>query len=237
MEFDIILSLVFFAFCAGAIDAAVGGGGLIQIPALMGALPHYPTATVFGTNKLASICGTASAAFSYLKQVKIQWKLLAVIGITAFISSFGGAACVSLIPQEILRQFGQVHFQQEITRKMLLIAGVGGLLIGFYDGIFGPGTGSFFIFYFIRYLKVDFLHASALSKIGNFMTNFAALSFFIPTGHVLFQLGLLMAVANVCGSLVGVKMALKYGSGFIRILFLILVSILICRLAYQMFVA
>ncbi|MDM1246055.1 TSUP family transporter [Acinetobacter sp. R933-2] len=255
MELDLILSLVFFAFCAGAIDAAVGGGGLIQIPALMGALPHYPTATVFGTNKLASICGTASAAFSYLRQVKIQWKLLAVIGITAFISSFGGAACVSLIPQEILRpfvlfmliviaiytlvkkQFGQVHIQQEVTRKILILAGVGGLLIGFYDGIFGPGTGSFFIFYFIRYLKVDFLHASALSKIGNFMTNFAALSFFVPTGHVLFQLGLMMAVANVAGSVVGVKMALKYGSGFIRILFLILVSILICRLAYQMFTA
>lgn len=255
MELDLILSLVFFAFCAGAIDAAVGGGGLIQIPALMGALPHYPTATVFGTNKLASICGTASAAFSYLRQVKIQWKLLAVIGITAFISSFGGAACVSLIPQEILRpfvlfmliviaiytlfkkQFGQVHIQQEVTRKILILAGVGGLLIGFYDGIFGPGTGSFFIFYFIRYLKVNFLHASALSKIGNFMTNFAALSFFVPTGHVLFQLGLMMAVANVAGSVVGVKMALKYGSGFIRILFLILVSILICRLAYQMFIA
>lgn len=255
MELDLILSLVFFAFCAGAIDAAVGGGGLIQIPALMGALPHYSTATVFGTNKLASICGTASAAFSYLRQVKIQWKLLAVIGITAFISSFGGAACVSLIPQEILRpfvlfmliviaiytlvkkQFGQVHIQQEVTRKILILAGVGGLLIGFYDGIFGPGTGSFFIFYFIRYLKVDFLHASALSKIGNFMTNFAALSFFVPTGHVLFQLGLMMAVANVAGSVVGVKMALKYGSGFIRILFLILVSILICRLAYQMFIA
>lgn len=253
MEFDLILSLVFFAFCAGAIDAAVGGGGLIQIPALMGALPHSPTATVFGTNKLASIFGTASAAYSFLRQVKIQWKLLAVIAITAFISSFGGAACVSLIPQDILRpfvlfmliviaiytllkkQFGQVHVQQEITRKVLILAGVGGLAIGFYDGIFGPGTGSFFIFYFIRYLKVDFLHASALSKIGNFMTNFAALSFFIPTGHVLFQLGLMMAVANVAGAVVGVKMALKYGSGFIRILFLILVSILICRLAYQMF--
>ena len=110
----------------------------------------------------------------------------------------------------------------------------GGLVIGFYDGIFGPGTGSFFIFYFIRFLKVDFLHASALSKIGNFMTNFAALSFFIPTGHVLFSLGLMMAVANVAGSLVGVKMALKYGSGFIRILFLILVSVLILRLSYQM---
>ena len=252
MEIDLILSLLFFAFCAGAIDAAVGGGGLIQIPALMGALPHYATATVFGTNKLASICGTASAAWSYLRRVKLQWKLLVVIGVTACISSFGGAACVALIPQSFLRpfvlfmliviaiytftkkQFGQVHEQQEVTRKVLILAGVGGLLIGFYDGIFGPGTGSFFIFYFIRYLKVDFLHASALSKIGNFMTNFAALSFFIPTGNVLFQLGLMMAVANVAGSLIGVKMALKYGSGFIRILFLILVSILICRLGYQM---
>ena len=255
MDIEIIISLIFFAFCAGAIDAAVGGGGLIQIPALMGALPNYATATVFGTNKLASICGTASAAFSYLRQVKLQWKLLAVIAVTAFISSFGGAACVSMIPQAVLKpfvlfmliviaiytfmkkQFGQVHFQQSITTKTLVLAGVGGLVIGFYDGIFGPGTGSFFIFYFIRYLKVDFLHASALSKIGNFMTNFAALSFFIPTGHVLFSLGLMMAVANVAGSLVGVKMALKYGSGFIRILFLILVSILICRLAYQIFVA
>lgn len=252
MEFDVILSLIFFAFCAGAIDAAVGGGGLIQIPALMGALPNYSTATIFGTNKLASICGTASAAFSYLRRVKLQWKLLLVIAVTAFVSSFGGAACVSMIPQELLRpfvlfmliviaiytfmkkQFGQVHFQQDISPKILLLAGVGGLLIGFYDGIFGPGTGSFFIFYFIRYLKVDFLHASALSKIGNFMTNFAALSFFVPTGHVLFQLGLMMAVANVAGSIIGVKMALKYGSGFIRILFLILVTILIFRLAYQM---
>ena len=255
MEVEIIISLIFFAFCAGAIDAAVGGGGLIQIPALMGALPQYSAATIFGTNKLASICGTASAAYSYIRQVKLQWKLLAVIAVTAFISSFTGAACVSKVPQHVLRpfvlfmliviaiytfskkQFGQVHFQQALNRKMLILAGVGGLLIGFYDGIFGPGTGSFFIFFFIRYLKVDFLHASALSKIGNFMTNFAALSFFIPSGNVLFALGLLMAVSNVIGSIVGVKMALKYGSGFIRILFLILVSVLICRLSYQMFVA
>lgn len=253
MEMEVIITLIFIAFFAGAIDAAVGGGGLIQIPALMGALPHTSTATIFGTNKLASICGTASAAFSYLRQVKLEWKLLAVVAITACMSSFGGAACVSMIPQEVLKpfvlfmliviaiytlikkQFGQHHVQQQLTTKMLILAGIGGLTIGFYDGIFGPGTGSFFIFFFIKYLNFDFLHASALSKIGNFMTNFAALSFFVPTGHILLGLGLMMAVANVCGSLVGVKMALKYGSGFIRILFLILVSILICRLAYQMF--
>lgn len=253
MEMEVIITLIFIAFFAGAIDAAVGGGGLIQIPALMGALPHTSTATIFGTNKLASICGTASAAFSYLRQVKLEWKLLAVVAITACMSSFGGAACVSMIPQEVLKpfvlfmliviaiytlikkQFGQHHVQQQLTTKMLILAGIGGLTIGFYDGIFGPGTGSFFIFFFIKYLNFDFLHASALSKIGNFMTNFAALSFFVPAGHVLLGLGLMMAVANVCGSLVGVKMALKYGSGFIRILFLILVSVLICRLAYQMF--
>lgn len=253
MDVEIIITLIFFAFFAGAIDAAVGGGGLIQTPALLGALPQYSTATIFGTNKLASIFGTASAAYTYMRKVKLEWKLLAVIAVSAFISSFAGAACVSMIPQEIMRpfvlfmliviaiytfmkkQFGQIHFQQVLSRKMLLLAGIGGLAIGFYDGIFGPGTGSFFIFFFIRYLRVDFLHASALSKIGNFMTNFAALSFFIPAGHVLFSLGLMMAVANVLGSLLGVKMALKYGSGFIRILFLILVSVLICRLGYQMF--
>lgn len=251
MEWELILTLVFFAFCAGTIDAAVGGGGLIQIPALMGALPQTAPATLFGTNKLASIFGTGSAAFSFVRRVKLQWSLLGVIALFAFISSFIGAACVSLIPTHILRpivlvmliviaiytfakkQFGQVHVDQQITPKLLLLAAIGSLAIGFYDGIFGPGTGSFFIFFFIRFLQVDFLHASALAKIGNLMTNLAALSFFVPTGHVLFALGLMMAVANIAGSLLGVRLALKYGSGFIRILFLILVSILICRLGYQ----
>lgn len=255
MEWELILGLVFFAFCAGTIDAAVGGGGLIQIPALMSALPQIAPATLFGTNKLASICGTGSAAFSFIRRVKLQWLLLAVIAVFAFISAFVGAACVSMVPTHILRpivlvmlvviaiytfikkQFGQVHVDQRITPKLLIFAAIGSLVIGFYDGIFGPGTGSFFIFFFIRFLQVDFLHASALSKIGNFMTNLAALSFFIPTGHVMFQLGLLMASANIVGSLLGVRLALKYGSGFIRILFLILVSILICRLAYQILFA
>ena len=255
MAWELILGLVFFAFCAGTIDAAVGGGGLIQIPTLMGALPQTAPATLFGTNKLASICGTGSAAFSFMRRVKLQWLLLAVIAVFAFISAFVGAACVSMVPTHILRpivlvmlvviaiytfikkQFGQVHVDQRITPKLLIFAAIGSLAIGFYDGIFGPGTGSFFIFFFIRFLQVDFLHASALSKIGNFMTNLAALSFFIPTGHVMFQLGLLMAIANIAGSLLGVRLALKYGSGFIRILFLILVSILICRLAYQILLA
>lgn len=253
MELEIIISLVVFAFMAGAIDAAVGGGGLIQIPALMSSLPHLQPATVFGTNKLASIFGTGSAAWSYLRQVKLPWNLLGVIALCSFVSAFMGAASVTLIPVDILKpfvlfmlivialytfmkkQFGQLHVEQKPNKKMLILAALGSLLIGFYDGIFGPGTGSFFIFFFIRYLSVDFLHASALSKIANFTTNLAALSFFIPSGHVLFLLGAMMAVANIAGSLLGVRLAFKYGSGFIRILFLILVSLLICRLSYQLF--
>ncbi|WP_180135985.1 TSUP family transporter [Acinetobacter sp. YH12070] len=253
MDIEIILSLLFFAFFAGAIDAAVGGGGLIQIPAIMNAMPHLSPATVFGTNKLSSIFGTASASYSFLRQVKFRWKLLAVIASCAFVASFVGAACVSMIPKEVLRpfvlvmliviaiytfakkQFGQVHVRQELTPKILGLAALGSLVIGFYDGIFGPGTGSFFIFFFIRYLQADFLHASTLSKVANLTTNLAALSFFAPTGHVLFAIGLMMAVANILGSIVGVRAAIKYGSGFIRILFLILVSILIVRLGYQTF--
>ncbi|TQR61489.1 sulfite exporter TauE/SafE family protein, partial [Acinetobacter sp. RF14B] len=207
----------------------------------------------FGTNKLASIFGTGSAAWSYLRQVKLPWNLLGVIALCSLVSAFMGAASVTLIPVNILKpfvlfmlivialytfmkkQFGQLHVEQKPNKKMLILAALGSLLIGFYDGIFGPGTGSFFIFFFIRYLSVDFLHASALSKIANFTTNLAALSFFIPSGHVLFLLGAMMAVANIAGSLLGVRLAFKYGSGFIRILFLILVSLLICRLSYQLF--
>jgi uncharacterized membrane protein YfcA len=253
VDIDIIISLIFFAFCAGAIDAAVGGGGLIQIPALMNAFPSMAPATLFGTNKLAAVVGTATSAVSFVRKVRFEWKLLAVVAVCATISSFGGAASVTMIPKEVLqpfvlvmlivmavytlmkKQFGQVHMAQRVTPKILLLAGIGSLAIGFYDGLFGPGTGSFFIFYFIRYLRVDFLHAAALAKIGNVMTNLAALSFFIPSGHVLFAVGGTMAVANMIGSICGVKMALKYGSGFIRILFLILVTILIVRLSYQMF--
>ena len=253
MDINIIISLIFFAFCAGAIDAAVGGGGLIQIPALMNAFPSMAPATLFGTNKLAAVVGTATSAVSFVRKVRFEWKLLAVVAVCATISSFGGAASVTMIPKEVLqpfvlvmlivmavytlmkKQFGQVHMAQRVTPKILLLAGIGSLAIGFYDGLFGPGTGSFFIFYFIRYLRVDFLHAAALAKIGNVMTNLAALSFFIPSGHVLFAVGGTMAVANMIGSICGVKMALKYGSGFIRILFLILVTILIVRLSYQMF--
>ncbi|KAF7275360.1 hypothetical protein GWI33_011829 [Rhynchophorus ferrugineus] len=254
MELDVIVlcTLLIGAFSAGLIDAAVGGGGLIQIPMLMGIFPQMSPATVIGTNKLASIAGTSSAAWAFFRRVKLPWKLLALIAVFAYASSFIGAVYLTMIPQDILRplvfvmliviavytlikkDFGQSHQHLKLTPRILILAALGSMLIGFYDGVFGPGTGSFFIFFFVRFLAVDFLHASALSKIANFTTNLAALSFLIPTGHVWLSVGLAMAAANIIGSICGVRIALKYGSGLIRILFLILTSVLICRIGYQM---
>ena len=144
MEWELILSLVFFAFCAGTIDAAVGGGGLIQIPALMGALPQTAPATLFGTNKLASIFGTGSAALSFVRRVKLQWSLLWVIAIFAFVSAYVGAACVSLVPTHILRPIVLVMLIviaiYTFTKKQFTF-------IVFYPRFgFNVQTGTFFLF-------------------------------------------------------------------------------------------
>ena len=251
MEWDVILSLIFFAFTAGAIDAAVGGGGLIQIPGIMSTFPNMSTATVIGTNKVSSIFGTASAAYTFAKKVKLQWKLLAVIAICALISSFAGAACLSLIPQSVLRpfvfvmliviaiytfmkkQFGQLHVDQHITPKLLFFAALGSLAIGFYDGIFGPGTGTFLIFLLVGLVGYAFIKASATAKIVNIATNFGAIVSFQFTGHIWWKLGLALAVANIAGGITGSHLAINGGSKFVRRFFLLVSVLLIAKLGYD----
>ncbi len=239
------------SFLAGLIDAAVGGGGLIQIPALFNALPNMSVPALFGTNKMASAMGTLSAARSYLRQVTIPWRLVLPTAAAAFVMSFAGAAAVSLIPKEVMRPLvlvllivmavytfrkktlGAVHEPVAIGRRELLIGMLIGGAIGFYDGLFGPGTGSFLMFLFVRFFAFDFLHASASAKVVNLSTNIAALSFFIPTGNVLFGFALPMAACNVAGAMLGSHIAMRKGAGFVRILFLLLVSVLILKLAYD----
>jgi uncharacterized membrane protein YfcA len=251
-EFDLLLSLAFFAFCAGLIDAAVGGGGLIQIPALFNAFPQLPAATLFGTNKLASICGTFSALLSYLQRVKLAWALVIPAMLAAFVFSFFGAAVVAYIPKDLMqpivfvlliviavytffkKDFGALHLPTAVGIKEKLMALGCGSAIGFYDGVFGPGTGSFLIFLFIRFFAFDFLHASAASKLVNFATNAAALLYFAPTGNVLWKIAGVMAVCNVLGAISGSIIALRYGSALIRILFLILLVMLIGKMGFNM---
>ena len=243
-----ILLLCLFAFFAGLIDAAVGGGGLIQIPALFNFMPATAPASLFGTNKVASIAGTTFAARSYFKRVRIAWSLVLPAAASAFVMAFAGAATVSMVPKSLLKpvvflllvviavytlwkkDFGKLHKPVVIGRKEKVIAVLIGGAIGFYDGLFGPGTGSFLIFF-----AFDFLNASAASKFVNIATNAAALAFFVPAGYVLWQVALPMAAANIVGAVAGTWLAMHKGAGFVRVLFLVLVTALIMKLGYEIF--
>lgn len=232
---------------AGMVDSIVGGGGLVLLPALFAAFPATAPATLLGTNKSASIWGTAMATWQYSRRVHIDWRLLRPAILTALGCSFLGAWAVTLIDPTFLRrslpfilalvlaytlwrkELGRVHAPRHHRRRATLIAcGIAGV-VGFYDGFFGPGTGSFFIFLLVRFLGYDFLNASVSAKVLNVTTNAAALLLFAAKGHIWWQLGLTMAVANVVGSLLGARLALRHGPGFVRVVFVLVVSALIVK--------
>lgn len=245
--------LIGIAFAAGLVDAAVGGGGLVQLPGLFTVLPQHTPAALLGTNKFASVFGTAMAGWRYARNIHIPWTPVLLASATAFVFSFAGATAVSLLPREAVRplilvlliamlgytlinkDFGRIHKPRHVGRRELALAlGMGGL-IGFYDGLFGPGTGSFLIFLFIRFFGLDFLRAGAASKIVNLSTNLAALAFFVPSGLVLLGFAVPMAAAQICGALLGTRLALRGGTPLIRLLFLLLVIVLISRMAWDTF--
>ena len=241
------------ALLAGLIDAVVGGGGLIQVPALFSALPNTTPATLLGTNKLASVWGTAAAAHGYAKRIRVHWGAALPAAFSAFLLSFVGAYTVTHVSGDFFRKllplvlvavaiytfskkdFGKVHAPVHAGHAEKIIAVLIGGAIGFYDGFFGPGTGSFLVFLFVRFFGFDFLGASAVAKIVNVACNTSALLWFGYSGHLLWQLGLLMAVCNVAGSLIGIRLAVKYGSGFVRVLFLVVVTMLIMKTTWDAF--
>ncbi len=239
------------AFTAGLIDAAVGGGGLIQLPGLLAVLPREVPAALFGSNKLASIMGTASATWRYARRIELPWRLVLFAAAAAFCGSYLGARTVHYLPTQIIRplvivllalmlfytwfkpQFGQQDAGRPLTNKDLWTGLAIGAGIGFYDGFFGPGTGSFLIFLFVRFFHFDFLRASACAKVVNLATNLAALVFFIPTGLVLYGFAIPMGLANIAGAQVGTRLAMKGGNLWIRRLFLLLALILLGKLIWD----
>jgi uncharacterized membrane protein YfcA len=239
------------AFTAGLVDAVVGGGGLIQIPAIFSVFPKEVPATLLGTNKLASIFGTSTAAVNYARRVRVAWSAAAPAALAAFVLSFAGAWTVTRVPADFVRgllpfilvavaiytfrkkDFGSIHAPVHSGMAERLWATAIGAAIGFYDGFFGPGTGSFLMFLFVRFFGFDFLGASAAAKIVNVACNLSALMWFGYSGHLIWQLGMLMAACQICGSLVGTRLALKHGSGFVRKLFLVVVSLLIIKTGYD----
>jgi uncharacterized membrane protein YfcA len=254
MDIDFIFfALGLAALFAGFVDSIVGGGGLIQLPALFTAFPGTTPATLFGTNKLASIVGTTSAAIQYSRRVAIPWRVAGPGALAALVGSWYGAKAVAYLDPAILRplilvllvlvaaytflrkELGAVSNEPEHGKRSAMLAVVIGGGIGFYDGFFGPGTGSFLIFLFIRFLGMDFLRASVSAKILNVATNLAAIGFFVGNVELMWKLAAVMAVCNLTGSIIGSRMALKHGTGFVRKMFLGVVLVLIARLTYDTF--
>lgn len=248
-----LITVALASLLAGFIDAIVGGGGLVLVPALFSVYPSAAPATLFGTNKGAAIWGTGWATLQYARRVVLPWGALAPAAVAALLGSFAGAWTVTLVDPAGLRRalpvillavllytlakkdMGREHAPRFAGRHEALVASAIGLAIGFYDGFFGPGTGSFFVFLFVRLLGFDFLHASASAKLLNTATNAAALTLFAFKGHIWWQLAAVMAVTNVLGSLLGTRLALSRGTGFVRAMFVLVVSALILKTGWDAF--
>jgi uncharacterized protein len=246
-----IVFLCGFAFLAGFIDSVAGGGGLIQLPALLIFLPQMPVANLLGTNKLASIAGTSFAVMQYTRHVGINWRATLPATIAAFVLSFLGARTASVLNTEVMRvvvlvllvtiavytfirkDFGSIHAPRLTHTIQFIFSVVAGMTIGFYDGFFGPGTGSFLIFIFVGIFGFNFLSASASAKLINFATNLSAMLYFAFTNNILYQFAIPMAAFNILGSLAGTRLAILKGSRFVRILFLVVVAGMILKLAYD----
>jgi uncharacterized membrane protein YfcA len=246
-----LVQLCAFAFLAGFIDSIVGGGGLIQLPALFIFASQYEHPMIFGTNKLSSFCGTSVATLQYARRIEIDWRIALLTAAFAFAFSFLGASTVSVLPKEILRplvlvllmavgvytmlnkNFGASHMPKLNKNRANGYASILGACIGFYDGFFGPGTGSFLIVAFIGVFGYDFLRASATAKVVNFSTNLAALSYFAPTGNVIFALGFTMGAFNIVGAIFGARLAILKGSSLVRALFLFVIGAMILKFGYD----
>lgn len=247
---DVVLLCLAAGF-AGWIDAVSGGGGLVQLPALLIWLPGASPAAVLATNKLSSICGTSVAATAYYRKVRPDLRTALPMAGVALLGAALGALCASLLPRDVFQPIvlvalvavaayvvwrpsvGEVQALRWHGRRHYLVAMVGGAGIGFYDGILGPGTGSFLVILLVGVLGYSFLQASAKARIVNLGTNLGALLVFVPQGAPLWGLGLSMGVCNVAGGWLGAHTAIRRGSAFVRLVFLTVVSALILKLGYD----
>lgn len=248
-----IILLCCAAFSAGFVDAIVGGGGLIQLPAGLVLLPQYPVATVIGTLKLPAFCGTFMASLQYARKVALDRPMILAMMLLACAASFTGSYLLTQVSNSFMKpvllvvlagvaiytysnkKFG-VHTAKGHSRARqwsyaLLIS----LVIGLYDGFIGPGAGSFLILAFISMLGFDFLKASAYAKFVNLATNAGSIILFSAAGKMIFAIAIPMAVCNALGGWLGARLAILKGNRFIRIFFLIVVCVTIVRFAYDVF--
>jgi uncharacterized protein len=245
----LVLALLALAgLSAGFVDAVVGGGGLIQLPALLLGLPGAAPVEVLATNKLGSVCGTTASSATYYRRIRPDPRTFVPLMVLAFAGAVAGALVASRIPKEAFAPIvlvvlvvvgtyvlfkpdvGQVTALRFAGHRHTLWAMATGLAVGFYDGALGPGTGSFFVFALVGLLGYNFLEASAKAKLANWATNVASLCVFVPQGAVLWKVGLLMGAANLLGGYIGARTAVSRGARFVRIFFLVVVAAFIVRI-------
>ena len=249
-----VLTFLFLALAsgfAGFVDAVAGGGGLVQLPALLIGISNKPIPMILGTNKIPAIFGTSSAAANYFKKVRPDLRLTVSMALPALIGSIVGAKLASHFPTKVFHpliltllvlvgiytwrkpNLGLDESLRYTHKTRLWIVAACGLLIGFYDGLFGPGTGTFLVFLLVIVVGYEFLKASATAKLVNIATNFGAIVTFQLTGHIWWRLGLALAFANVTGALIGSRLAIRGGSPLVRRIFLLVVAALIAKLSYD----
>lgn len=245
-----LLLLMAAGFAAGWVDAVVGGGGLLQLPALL-MVPGITPVQALATNKLGSIFGTTTSAITYARRVNPSMGTALPMAAAALLASYGGAVVAASLPERIILplillaligvgvftavkpQVGQLEKLRYVGMGHLARAVAIGLIIGFYDGVLGPGTGTFLVIALVTILGYNFLNSSAQAKVVNVATNLGALLYFAPAGHVLLGLGLLLGAANMAGGYLGARMAIAKGSKFIRVVFLVVVFSLVLKLGYD----
>ena len=251
MSITIIL-LCIIAFFAGLVDAIVGGGGLIQTPAGLILLPNHSVAQVIGSLKIPSFSGTFFAAHTFLQKIKIPFTRLLLFTSIAFVASYTGALCLTKVSSQFMKPvilivlvviaiytFTKKNFGQETKNEQLHFpwykAALICLVLGFYDGFIGPGAGSLLVLAFISLLGFDFLQANAHAKVVNLATNMGSIVLFALKGVILWHIAIPMAICNALGGIVGSKLAIAKGNGFIRTVFLVVIMGTLCRLGYDVF--
>ena len=254
LEPGVLVFLALAGLAAGFVDAVVGGGGLIQLPALLVGLPGASPVQLLATNKLGSIMGTTTSSVTYYRRIRPDLRTALPLAGAAFAGSLGGAALAFLISKAAFNpiilavlvgvgvytlakpsmgQLQQLRFGHRHPRRHLATAALIGVVVGAYDGALGPGTGSFFVFALVSVLGYGFLEASAKAKIANLATNLAALVVFVPQGAVIWQVGLLMGGCNVIGGYLGTRVAVSRGSRFVRVFFVLVLAAFIVKIGYD----
>lgn len=253
MESYVIIFLCLASFVAGFVDAIVGGGGLIQTPIALVLLPNINIASVIGTLKIPGFSGTFMAVYHYLKSAMVNWALFLVMALISFCFAYLGSSLLNIMQNDFMKpllfillillliytyfkkDFGQFHRNMRSSKQLYIYGSVICILLGFYDGFIGPGTGSLLIIAFIAILGFDFLQANIYAKMVNLATNMGSITLFVLKGKIIWSIAIPMAVCNVTGSWLGARLAIAKGNGFIRIFFLFVVGLALIRFGYDVF--